>query len=178
MRVEAAGLELHPVRPDIDPLDPEMLRRAMDLHHGTRYIVCEMILPHLRPTYQDSVAAARGADLLVTHPVAVASVLAVRKLGLPWVSLALQPVSMISVHDMAVFPDFRFGEWLARRGPGTQRRLLRVIETVFARTWAPFHKFEQELGLPRSRNPLPLRAFPAAGARVVLAAALGNGALQ
>ncbi len=152
-RVVAAGVEFHSVRPDIDPLEPEMLRRAMDLHNGTRYIVCEMILPYLRPAFDDSVAAARGADLLVTHPVAVASVLAARKSGLPWASLALQPVSMLSLYDMPVFPGLPLAEWLARRGPGAQRWLLRLMEAVFARTWAPFHKFEQELGLPHSRNP-------------------------
>ena len=64
-RVEAAGVEFHSLRPDIAPLDPEMLRRAMDLRHGTRYIVCEMILPYLRQTFEDSVAAARGADLQI-----------------------------------------------------------------------------------------------------------------
>lgn len=153
-RVTAAGVEFHPVRPDLDPLDPQMLRRAMDLRNGTRYIVCEMILPYLRQTYEDSVAAARGADLLVTHPVAVASVLAVRRSGLPWASVALQPVSMISVHDMPVFPGFPGAEWLARRGPATQRALLRLIVTMFARTWRPFHDFERELGLPRTDNPI------------------------
>lgn len=120
---------------------------------GARFILCELLLPYLRDSYEDTVAAARNADLIVTHPVTLGAVLFARKSQMRWASVALAPVSMISVHDMSVFPGLPGSEWLASRGPGWQRFFLGLLEKSFDRYWKPYHDFERELGLPRSRNP-------------------------
>lgn len=153
-RVERAGVEFQPVGPDIRIGDPDILRRAMHPRDGARYILCELVLPYLRESYEQTAALARDADLIVTHPVTVGAYLCARKSGMPWASVALAPVSMLSVHDMCVFPGFLCAEWLARRGPGAQRLLLRLFEAMFEPYWKPFRALERELGLPRSRNPI------------------------
>lgn len=153
-RVHAAGLEFHAVRPDVNVADPAILRRAMDPRDGLRYIVCELIMPYLRESYEDTAMAVRGADLLVTHPVTLSAFLLGQQGSVPWASVALAPVSLISVHDMCVFPGFPAAEWLARRGPGFQRLLIKAIEAMFRRHWKPFYDFQKELGLPPSRNPV------------------------
>ena len=153
-RVEAVGVGFHPIRPDIDITDPAILRRAMHPSDGLRYILCELLMPHLRESYEDTVAAARGADLLVTHPVTLSAFLFAQKAGLPWASVALAPVSLLSVHDMCVFPGFPCAEWLARRGPGFQRALLRLFEALYEPYWKPYRALEKELGVARSRNPV------------------------
>jgi rhamnosyltransferase subunit B len=43
--IEAAGLELHAVRPDIDLSDTGLLRRVMDPARGTETIFAELVLP-------------------------------------------------------------------------------------------------------------------------------------
>ena len=68
----------------------------MDRNTGGRYIICDLILPALRDSYEDTAAAAAGADLLVTHPLTFSGFLFARKTGMPWASLALAPVSMYS----------------------------------------------------------------------------------
>ena len=153
-RVEATGLEFHPVRPDIDITDTSILRRAIHPRDGLRYIICELIMPFLRDAYEDTAAAAQGADMLVTHPVTISAYLLARKTGLPWASIALAPVSLLSVHDMCVFPGFPCAEWLARRGPTFQRTLLRLFEVMYEPYWKPYREFEKQLGLPRSPNPV------------------------
>lgn len=153
-KVEAAGVEFCPVGPDIRIGDPDILRRAMHPRDGARYIFCELVLPYLRECYEETAAIARDADLIVTHPVTVGAYLYARKSGIPWASVALAPVSLLSVHDMCVFPGFPAREWLARRGPAAQRFMLKLFEAMFEPYWKPYRKFERELGLPRSRNPI------------------------
>lgn len=153
-KVESAGVPFHPLGPDIRIDDPAVLRRAMDPSDGTRYIFCELVLPSLRECYDQTAAIARDADLIVTHPVTLGAFLFARKSAMPWASVALAPVSMLSFHDMCVFPGFPAREWLARRGPRTQKMLLSLIEKMFEPYWKPYRVFERELGLPRSRNPI------------------------
>jgi rhamnosyltransferase subunit B len=153
-KVEAAGIEFHPIGPDIKIDDPAILRRAMHPRDGTRYIFSELVMPYLRDSYQETEAAARHADLIVTHPATLGAYLYARRSGMPWASLALAPVSMLSVHDMCVFPGFPAREWLARRGPRTQRLFLRLLETLLESSWKPYRALERDLGLQRDRNPI------------------------
>lgn len=125
----------------------------MDPRDGARYIVCELVLPYLRESYEDTEAIARGADLLITHPVTLAAFLLACKSNIPWASLALAPISMLSVQDMCVFPGLPFRRGIASLGPNFQRVFLKVLELVFERHWKPFRLAERELKLPRLRNP-------------------------
>ena len=152
--VEAENVEFHPVRPDLEADDPHILRRVMDRNTGGRYIIADLILPALRDSYEDTAAAAANADLLVTHPLAFSALLFARKIGMPWASLALAPVSMYSVYDPSVLVGLPFAEWLASCGPMVQRGLLRTMAFLSEPMWKPFRKFEEELGLPPAPNPL------------------------
>jgi hypothetical protein len=78
-RIEAAGVAFRPVRPDIDVTRPTILRKVMDPRTGGRYTICEILFPALCRSYQDTIAAAANADLLVTHPVALAAFLYARR---------------------------------------------------------------------------------------------------
>lgn len=152
-RVQAAGVDYCSIRPDLNVSDTSILPRAMHPRDGARYILCELLLPYLRESYEDTAIAARDADLIVTHPVTLGAILFARKAAMPWASVALSPVSTISMYDMSVFPGLPGGEWLASRGPGWQRVFLRLLEKTFDRYWKPYHAFERELGLPCSPNP-------------------------
>ena len=71
-KVERVGIAFHAVRPDFPPPDQivEVIRRAVDVREGSRYIFSRMIAPHLRETYEDTLAAVQadgGADLIVSH---------------------------------------------------------------------------------------------------------------
>ena len=71
-KMEAAGIEFHPVRPDVPSYDhtPELqalVERLIDQKQGPAAIG-DLILPHLRDIYADLDAATNDADLLLTHP--------------------------------------------------------------------------------------------------------------
>jgi UDP:flavonoid glycosyltransferase YjiC (YdhE family) len=152
--IEAEEIAFHPVRPDVDISDPGILRRVMDRRTGGRYLFCDIILPALRDSYQDTAEVAADADLLVIHPIAVAALLLARKSGCPWASVAVAPMSLCSAYDPPVFSGLPFAEKLASFGPGVQKVLLKLIAAMFEPVWKPFREFEKELGLLRAPNPL------------------------
>jgi rhamnosyltransferase subunit B len=152
--VEAERVAFHPVRPDIDVTDPEILRRVMDPRTGGRYVVCDIILPALRDSFEDTAAAATGADLLVVHPMALSAFAFARMAGMPWASAALAPVSLYSAYDPPVLAGVPFADRLATWGPAAQRRLLKTLALLFEPQWKPFRRLERALGLPAAPNPL------------------------
>ncbi|HTT18657.1 MAG TPA: nucleotide disphospho-sugar-binding domain-containing protein [Candidatus Sulfotelmatobacter sp.] len=152
--VECEGVGFHPVRPDIDIKDPEILRRAMDRRNGSRYIICDLIMPFLRESYEDTAAAAADADLIVTHPITLSAFLFARKTGIPWASTALAPVSLYSIYDPPVFTGVPFAATLSSMGPFFQRLMVKLVILAFEPLWKPFRNFERELGLPKVPNPL------------------------
>ena len=102
-KVETAGIEFHPVRPDSLPDfegDGEFLSTMMQQGRSLEYVVCYMLMPHLRASYADLMAASTEADLLVTHPLTFAGSLVAEKIGIPWVSCILSPYSLSSAYDL------------------------------------------------------------------------------
>ena len=152
--VETEGLAFHPVRPDIDVNDPEILGRVMHPRTGGRYVVCDVLLPALHDSFMDTADAAQGADLLVVHPMALAAFAFARMSGLPWASAALAPVSLYSAYDPPVLAGVPFAERLASWGPTAQRRLLKALALLFEPQWKPFRHLERTLGLTPAPNPL------------------------
>ena len=55
--------------------------------------------------YQDILAAAEGADLLVSHVLTYATRLVAEKLGIPWASAFLQPLGFFSAYDPPVLSN-------------------------------------------------------------------------
>src|SRR5690242_16093270 len=77
-KVESAGLEFAPVRPDFSLDDAALIRGFFDPWRGTERVV-RAICSVVRETYEDTVAAARGCDAIVTHPITFAAVLVAQK---------------------------------------------------------------------------------------------------
>src|ERR1043165_3612431 len=95
-KIEGAGLEFFPIRPNISQpqqQDAELLERLMEPRTGPRFLTEEVIFPAIRDSYADLLKAVAGADLLVTHPAAPAGPPVGRKTGVLWVSTVLAPLS-------------------------------------------------------------------------------------
>src|SRR5689334_125223 len=60
-KIEAAGLQFYPLRPDElstnKEEEDEVLRRIMDLRDGPRYVMQDLLSPHIRASYQDTLRA-------------------------------------------------------------------------------------------------------------------------
>jgi rhamnosyltransferase subunit B len=152
--VEGEGIAFSPVRPDLDPHDREAIYRIMDRRRGTEYLIRELLLPRLRESYEDLSEAARGAALLLTHPLTFAGPLLAEKARIPWVSTVLSPLSFFSAHDLPVLPAFPGLVGLRRLGPGTGAALIGLMKRA-TRSWTePVRGLRADLGLPPGEDPL------------------------
>lgn len=159
-QVEAQGMEFYPVRPDSLPDfegDREFLTMMMYRGRSIEYIVCYMLMPHLRASYVDLMAASTKADLLVTHPLTFAASLVAEKMGIPWVSSILSPYSFSSAYDLQSYlwsGNVPLSDYEKSQIVGMQDGIRRYSQWQ-ARFWAaPWRQLRQELGLPPACNPL------------------------
>jgi UDP:flavonoid glycosyltransferase YjiC (YdhE family) len=155
-RIEALEIGFRTVRPDVDWMtNPTIMRRVMDLRRGTERVVREIVLPVIRQSYEDTLAAAEGADLLVSHVLTYATRLVAEKEGIPWVSSMLSPIGFFSAYDVSLFPAAPILSKLRFLGPGFWRPLMRLLKWK-SRSWAePLHRLRAEIGLFATKeNPL------------------------
>src|SRR5262249_29882546 len=98
-KVEALGLSFRAVRPDHPDLDgdTDLMRRIMDRRTGSEVVIREIMMSVLRESYEDTLAAAEGADLLVSHMLTFTTRLVAEKRSIPWASTFLQPLGLFSV---------------------------------------------------------------------------------
>ena len=100
-KITSEGLNFHPVRPDVSLEDKALLAYVMDARRGSERVL-RYIAAAVRESYEDTLPAARQADLILTHPITFAGVMAAEKLGLPWISSVLAPISFLSAWDPPV----------------------------------------------------------------------------
>jgi rhamnosyltransferase subunit B len=156
-KIEGQGIGFRAVRPDYPDLDadPDLIRRIMDQRKGSECIIREFMMPVLRESYEDTLAAAEGADLLVSHPLTFTIRLVVEKKGIPWASTFLQPLGLFSGYDPPVLPQAPFLSKLRFLGPAFLRPLFWCAKWS-VRSWSePWHRLRAEIGLPpTSESPL------------------------
>jgi rhamnosyltransferase subunit B len=157
-KVESLGIGFRAIRPDSRFVeDPALMGRFMDYRWGTIRILRELILPALRETYEDTLAAVGGgADLVVSHPLTFATRLVAESRGIPWASTQITPIGFGSVHDLSslpVLPDL--SNRLRSLGPAFWRPLRATLKWA-TRAWAgPWYRLRSEIGLPPAGgNPL------------------------
>ncbi len=156
-RVAAEGVRFHPVRPDLrDRFETggETMARYMDSARGSERVVRELVMPYLEDSYDDTLAAARDADLIVTHPLTLTARMAAEVLERPWVSSVLAPFSFLSAHDPPVPPGRAWMEALRPLGPGFHRALFGLARLAAEPWFAAVHALRARLGLPRLRHPM------------------------
>ena len=155
-KIEALGIEFHPMRPDNTALnDPEEMARMMDLRTGTEYVVRNWICASLRETYTDLMHTAQDADLIINGGGVLAARPVAEKLGIPWVLTVLQPLAFLSAHDPSVLPALPAIFQLPGLNVIAQRGI-RPLSKILSKAWAePVHQLRQEIGLPPlDGNPL------------------------
>src|SRR5580658_7328081 len=138
-KIEGEGLQFHPLRPDLGPLigNPEVLRQAVHPRKGTEYVFRKLILPWLEQSFEDTLEAAREADLIVGHPIAFATPTVAEYLNKPWVSIALQPSIFLSAYDPPAISGAPFITSLFSLGPAFTRLFFRFARSVMRRWGAP-----------------------------------------
>ena len=152
--VTSLGLGFHPVPPDIDPNDRQMFEWLLDARRGPDRLLRGLLAPAVEASYAATEAVARGADLIVSHPVTFAAPLVARKLGIPFVSTVLAPLSFFSRYDFPVLPGFPGAVFLKERGPFACGILRSLVRAITRHGMAPVDRLRERLGLPDAGHPL------------------------
>lgn len=149
-----AGLRFHPLRPQVNPDDSQLIERIMHPSRGSEFLLRDILFPAIEDMWADVHAAADGADLLVSHPITFATPVVAEARRIPWASVVLAPTSMFSRYDMPVLPPAPWLKSLERLGPWPGQLLMSVVRRVLNRWPTSVYALRQRLGLPRGANPI------------------------
>ena len=156
-KIEDLGLGFGAVRPDCAWVaDPKVLRGVAHPRWGLIRAL-QMVLPALRESYEDTLAAAQGADLLVSNLATYATRLVAEKRNIPWASVMHIPTLFFSAYDPPLFPGFPgLSKSIRFLGPAFWGPLGRFVKWATRWMARPWHSFRQEIGLPPARGVNPL----------------------
>jgi UDP:flavonoid glycosyltransferase YjiC (YdhE family) len=161
-RVRATGLLVAPIRPDkaIGEPDPDLWDRFRAGNRSPGRLFAEMFLPGLRESWSDTLAAARSADLIVSHTLAFAAPIAAEHLGLPWVSGVVSPIAYFSRIDPPALGPAWAGPLLRSAG-GLGAGAARAGMHALLRTWSgEWREIRREAGLPDLGDPVSAQHSP------------------
>jgi UDP:flavonoid glycosyltransferase YjiC (YdhE family) len=153
-KVERTGLGFAPMGPHFESLSPEWMREAMDARKGPEFLIRHVLYPAAPAAYREVMAALRGADAVVTHPIAFASQIAAEKSGLPWVSTVTAPLSFLSRYDPSVLAPAPFLKKLRGLGLGANGFILKLGRAQTKRWMKPITQFRASLNMPPGQDPL------------------------
>ena len=155
-KIEKLGLEFRAVRPDL-PSEADfapLAKRVMNLQDGPRYLFQEVLSPALRDSYADLLAASEDADVLITHPAAMAGPLVAQKLEKKWLSSVLAPISLWSKLDPPVPPTVPHLDFLRALGP-IWPTIMFALGRMGTKPWvAEVGKLREEIGVPSLGHPM------------------------
>ena len=149
--IESKGHTFLAIRPHFIA-DAQFTRKAMDEYTGGRYLLRDFLMPAIRESYTDTLAAIPGHDVLVSHIATFGAPLAARATGIPWVSTVLAPVSFFSQQDPSVLTVGLRG--LRQRSPAVTRIVNSLSKRYVNRWAAPIRRLQAELGQPSARSPI------------------------
>jgi rhamnosyltransferase subunit B len=153
-RVEKLGLEYRPIGPHLSPDDPEMVKIIVDPKKGSEYIFRQLLMPYLQQIYDETVRAVEGVDLVLSHPITLATPLVAEKRKLKWASAVLSPISFFSIHEPTEIPGHPIAAAMTR-GPRWLRKFVHWSGRRQTLGWArPLIEFRKELGLSPDVHPL------------------------
>jgi rhamnosyltransferase subunit B len=156
-KIAPLGLEFHPVRPDIDPMNTLMAEMVYDVRKGTERGLREFLFPVLRQTYDDLLDAVTSpvrADLMLLGELNYAGPIVAEVTGIPWASYVLAPLSFFSAYDPPVLPMFPRLARTDKTVPGMGQAIKRLARFVSRKWPQPIYDLRKELGLEKGPNPL------------------------
>jgi UDP:flavonoid glycosyltransferase YjiC (YdhE family) len=156
-KIEALGIGFKAVRPDCAWVaDPVFMRWVTHPRWGILR-ASRVPLACLRESYDDTLAAADGADLLVSNMAAYATGIVAEKTGIPWVSAMHIPTLFFSAYDPPLIPGFPgFSKSLRGLGPKFWGPFGRSLNRLASGLGRPWHRLRKEIGLPHASGFNPL----------------------
>lgn len=153
-RVTPLGLEFKAMRPDDSRMkDPVEMAKVMDINSGTERVMTDLAA-EVRDSYEDLLAIAHNADLIIAGEVVFAAPIVAEVLGIPWSRVALSPISFMSTHDFPLLPNVPWTYGIGQLGPAGGGLLKELVKLISYPWMKPVHQLRKELGL--SFKPFPM----------------------
>ncbi|MEP6944815.1 MAG: glycosyltransferase [Acidobacteriota bacterium] len=153
-KVRGLGFNFFPLRPNIDPSDRDIGKRAMDARSGPEVVIREVIFPSLPGMYEDLAAACEGAEVLLSGEIVYAAASLAEKTRIKWISTSLAPMTMFSAFDPNVYPTFEWIEYLRPLPAFFHRALFQVMQFTIRDWYASYKDFRRGLGLSEDHEPI------------------------
>ncbi len=153
-KIESLGFEFAPLRPDLNPENRELARELMDAKTGTEKIIKKLIMPNLKPMFEDMMRAVKGADLLITGEIVYAAKSVVEKTNVKWISTSLAPISFLSSHDPPLPPVAQWYKNFRFMPAGFHETVFNFMRGTIQNWYQPYKKFRRELGLDEDHDPI------------------------
>lgn len=153
-KIDLLGFEFHPLRPAFDPEDRELAKTVMDAKNGTERLILDILMPNLKPMYEDLILAVEGADALISGEVVYVAPSVVEKTKIKWITTSLAPLSLFSAHDPAVFPNAEWVKNLRFLGVNFHKFLFSFMRGTIKNWYIPYKKFRREIGLSPKHDPI------------------------
>ncbi|MDQ3042510.1 MAG: glycosyltransferase [Acidobacteriota bacterium] len=151
----ALSFEFHPMRPDLDPeKDRELAREIMDAKGGTEKLLKEILLPNVRPMYDDVTRAVAGADAFISGEVVYPAASVAEKTGIKWITTSLAPASFLSAHDPFVPPTAQWLKHFRFLGATFHAGIYSLVHRLVASWLGSYREFRREIGLSENHDPV------------------------
>jgi len=154
-KMHALSFEFHPMRPDLDPeKDRELAREIMDAKGGTEKLLKEILLPNVRPMYDDVTRAVAGADAFISGEVVYPAASVAEKTGIKWITTSLAPASFLSAHDPFVPPTAQWLKHFRFLGATFHTGIYSLVHRLVASWLGSYREFRREIGLSENHDPV------------------------
>ena len=152
-KIETLGFEFRPMRPHLDPNNKELARELMGVK-GSELLLRELILPNLRPMYEDLREAVKDADLFISTEVVFPAKSVAETTNVKWMTTTLAPGTFLSTYDPFVPPTAQWLKHLRFLGSPFHAAMYAVVRRMIDSWFTPYREFRRELGLDENANPL------------------------
>lgn len=153
-KIEILGFEFRPMRPHLDPEDKKLARELMDAKSGSELLLRKIILPNLRPMYEDLIEIVSDADAFISSEVVFVGDAVAKKSGKKWITTTLAPGTFLSAHDPFVPPSAQWLKHIRFLGSGFHSAIYSVVKRMIESWFADYRAFRRELGLSEDHDPL------------------------
>ena len=153
-KIELLHFHFFPLRPAVDPENRHLARELMDAKSGSEMLLKKIILPNLRPMYDDLTAAVSGADAFISTEVVFPALSVAEKTRVKWITTTLAPGSFLSAFDPFVPPTAQWLKHLQFLGSGFHAGMYKIVRRMIDSWFEPYRQFRRELGLNETINPL------------------------
>lgn len=156
-KVEAIGCEFIALRPDINEIGPieEWTKSVNDSRRGAEFIARKLIVPYIDENYETLMSATEDCDLIISHVLTFVSPIVADKRSIPWLTVMLQPATILSAYDP---PAFAFAVNLPKLkflGPSFFKYLYKLFAAFSYHWFKPVYQLRKKEGLQNpTANPL------------------------